>query len=227
MNAKIALLQMQSGVDPHINCKVIIDAIAAASAGGALMLFTPEMALLLDSDRQRSQLHLTHLADNPEVQLICAAAAEHSIWVHLGSIALLGGTDGRRRNCAVVIDKHGNIASTYDKVHLFDVDLQTGESWRESSAYAPGDALFVVDTPVGLLGLSLCYDVRFPALYQSLSGAGATVLAVPAAFTVPTGQAHWHILLRARAIENAAFVIAAVTKPPFSVVRVPAATRVP
>ena len=108
-----------------------------------------------------------------------------------------------------MIDDRGHIRASYDKLHLFDVDLPTGERWRESAAYAPGGAAAVVDTPIGPLGLSICYDLRFPALYQALSGAGATLLAVPSAFTRPTGQAHWETLLRARAIENAAFVVAA------------------
>ncbi len=209
MTTTIAVLQMQSGIEPRANCDAIIDAIANASKAGAAMLFLPEMALLLDSDRMRSQACLTHLDGNPEVSAICAAAARHSMWVHIGSLAVLGGAGERRRNCSVVIDDLGQICSTYDKIHLFDVDLQSGESWRESAAYAPGEALCLVDTPVGRLGLSICYDIRFPALYQALAGAGATVLAIPAAFTVTTGQAHWHILLRARAIENAAFIVAA------------------
>jgi deaminated glutathione amidase len=117
--------------------------------------------------------------------------------------------DGRLVNRSFVIDDSGTIRARYDKLHLFDVDLATGESWRESARYAPGDSAIVVDTPVAALGLSVCYDLRFPALYSSLSDAGAQLLAVPAAFTVPTGEAHWHTLLRARAIENAAYVVAA------------------
>jgi deaminated glutathione amidase len=209
MMTKIALLQMQSGIDARFNCQSITDAMAEAARGGASILFTPEMALLLDSDRKRSQTQLTRLEEDPQIATICAKAAECNIWVHIGSLALLGGADGRRRNCSVMINNVGQIVSTYDKIHLFDVDLETGESWRESAAYAPGDVLSLVETPLGLLGLSVCYDIRFPALYQALTDEGAHVLAIPAAFTVPTGQAHWHILLRARAIENAAFVVAA------------------
>lgn len=208
MTTKIALLQMQSGIDARHNCQSITDAMAEASRERASILFTPEMALLLDSDRKRSQSQLTRLEDNPEIAAICSQAANGNIWVHIGSLALLGGADGRRRNCSVMINNVGQIVSTYDKIHLFDVDLHTGESWRESSAYAPGDTLSLVETPLGLLGLSICYDIRFPALYQALTDEGARVLAIPAAFTVPTGQAHWHILSRARAIENAAFVVA-------------------
>ncbi len=139
------------------------------------------------------------------------AAAKHGIWVHLGSIALLrdGGEGGKLANRGFVIDGTGAIRARYDKMHLFDVDLPTGESWRESAAYGRGERAVTVDTPLGRLGLAICYDLRFPGLFSALSDAGATLLAVPAAFTRPTGAAHWHILLRARAIEAAAFVIAA------------------
>jgi predicted amidohydrolase len=130
------------------------------------------------------------------------------LWLHLGSLALRR-PDGRLANRGFVIDDQGVIRARYDKLHLFDVDLPTGESWRESAAYEAGEGAVVVDTPIGALGLSICYDLRFPALYQALSAAGATVLAIPAAFTRPTGAAHWHVLMRARAIESAAFVIAA------------------
>jgi predicted amidohydrolase len=130
--------------------------------------------------------------------------------VHLGSLALKSGRgDGRLVNRAFVIDGSGRIRARYDKIHLFDVDLPSGETWRESAAYAPGERVVIAETPWGRLGLSICYDLRFPDLYRALSGAGAEMLAVPAAFTVPTGLAHWHILLRARAIEAGAFVIAA------------------
>jgi predicted amidohydrolase len=138
-----------------------------------------------------------------------AAAREHGLWVHLGSLALK--VDGERlANRSFVIDDRGEIRARYDKIHLFDVDLPTGESWRESATYRPGERLVVVEgTPVGRLGLSICYDLRFPALFAALAEAGAETVAVPAAFTVPTGQAHWQVLLRARAIEAGLFVVAA------------------
>ena len=136
------------------------------------------------------------------------AAAKHGIWVHLGSLALRGEGD-KFLNRGFVIDDTGAIRASYDKLHLFDVDLATGESWRESNTYCRGERAIVADTPLGKLGLAICYDMRFPDLFRALSDAGATILAVPAAFTRPTGQAHWHVLLRARAIEAAAFVIAA------------------
>jgi predicted amidohydrolase len=137
------------------------------------------------------------------------AAAKHGIWLYIGSLAVL--TDsGKVANRAFVIDAAGEIRATYDKLHLFDVDLPTGESWRESNVYAAGEEAVIVDgTPVGKLGLTICYDLRFPGLFARLAEAGADVIAVPAAFTVPTGMAHWHVLLRARAIEAGLFVIAA------------------
>ena len=137
-----------------------------------------------------------------------AAAADHGVWVHLGSLALRG-ADGRFVNRGFVIDASGAIRARYDKIHLFDVDLPSGESWRESAAYSAGEGASVVATPVGALGLSICYDLRFAALYAALSDAGASLLAIPAAFTQPTGAAHWHVLMRARAIEAACYVVAA------------------
>ena len=136
------------------------------------------------------------------------AAAKAGMWVHLGSLAVRR-EDGRLANRGCVIDATGAIRARYDKLHLFDVDLPSGESWRESAAYAAGDAAVVVATPIGAIGLSICYDLRFPALYAALSGAGAELLAIPAAFTRPTGAAHWHALMRARAIETGCFVVAA------------------
>ncbi len=205
---KLALLQMTSGIDPAANADTLTAAVADAAAAGATMLFTPEMAGLLDRNRERAAAHITSEADDPVLAALREAAAVNRLWVHLGSLALRR-PDGRLANRGFVIDDTGAIRARYDKLHLFDVDLPTGESWRESAAFAGGDEAIVVETPVGLLGLSICYDLRFPALYQALSGAGATVLSMPAAFTQPTGAAHWHVLLRARAIESAAFVVAA------------------
>lgn len=205
---RIALAQMTSGVDPAANAQSVTDAVAAAAAGGAAMLFTPEMSGLLDRDRSRAAANITDEDNDPTLMATREAAARHGLWVHLGSLALRRG-DGRLANRGFVIDDAGAIRARYDKLHLFDVDLPTGESWRESAAYAAGEGAVVVDTPAGALGLSICYDLRFPDLYRALSDAGATVLAIPAAFTRPTGAAHWHVLMRARAIEAAAFVVAA------------------
>jgi len=206
---RTALLQMTSGIDPAANAHAITDAMAEAKRQGADMLFTPEMAGYLDRDRARATTTLTGEGDNIVLAAVREAAAATGLWVHIGSLALKDErSDGRWANRTFVIDGSGAIRARYDKIHLFDVDLPTGESWRESSVYGPGEQAVAVDTPWARLGLSICYDMRFPDLYRALSNAGATILAVPAAFTVPTGAAHWHVLLRARAIEAGAFVIA-------------------
>jgi deaminated glutathione amidase len=207
---RLAVWQAQTGIDPAANLAALLRAIDRAKAAGAQILFTPEMTGLLDRDRARAAQSLRTEVDDPLLAAARTAAADQAIWLALGSIGLRGARpDGRLVNRALLIDPNGRIIARYDKIHLFDVDLATGESWRESAAYAPGDQPVIAETPWGRIGLSVCYDVRFPALYQALSAAGADLLAVPAAFTVPTGQAHWHTLLKARAIENAAFVVAA------------------
>jgi predicted amidohydrolase len=137
------------------------------------------------------------------------AAHRHGIWLHIGSLAVLS-DDGKVANRGLVVDREGAVRARYDKIHLFDVDLPTGESWRESNVYSPGKGVVLVNgTPVGKLGLTICYDLRFPGLFARLAEAGADLISVPAAFTVPTGRAHWHVLLRARAIEAGLFVAAA------------------
>ncbi len=207
---KVALYQAGTGIDPAVNAAGLAEAAEEAAAGGAEILFTPEMSGLLDRDRERAKAHLVREEDDPVLAAVQAAAREHGLWVHLGSLALAGSTsDDRLVNRGFLIDGEGRIRARYDKIHLFDVDLPTGESWRESAAYAGGDRAVVVETPFGRLGLSVCYDLRFPDLFRALTDAGASILSVPAAFTVPTGKAHWHILLRARAIEAGVFVIAA------------------
>lgn len=206
---RAAVLQMTSGIDPLANGATIADAIARAKADGADMLFTPEMAGYLDRDRRRAAGQLRRAADDRVLATAREAAAKAGLWVHLGSLALKDERDdGRWANRSFVIDAWGDVRAHYDKMHLFDVDLATGESWRESSVYGPGERAVAVDTPWARIGLSVCYDMRFPDLYRALSNAGANLLLMPAAFTVPTGQAHWHLLLRARAVEAAAFVIA-------------------
>ncbi|KQM17989.1 nitrilase [Sphingomonas sp. Leaf24] len=205
---KLALLQMTAGIDPHANAAVLLDAIERAAAGGAAMLFTPEMSGLIDRDRDRAAASIATEDADPVLRAVRTAAAQAGIWVHLGSLAIRL-ADGRLANRGYMIDPAGAIRARYDKLHLFDVTLPTGESWRESASYAPGDSASVVATPVGQVGLAICYDLRFADLFRALADAGATLLSVPAAFTVPTGQAHWHVLLRARAIEAGAFVVAA------------------
>lgn len=205
---KIALLQMKSGIDPLANARTIVEGIEAAASIGAAMLFTPEMSGLVDRDRKRATASIVAEEEDPVLAVVCEAAARYRMWVHLGSLALRG-EGALFVNRGFVIGADGSIRARYDKLHLFDVDLPTGESWRESAAYMAGDTALVVDAPVGIIGLSICYDLRFSDLYRTLSDAGATILSVPAAFTQPTGAAHWHVLLRARAIEAGAYVVAA------------------
>lgn len=205
---RIAVLQMTSGIDPAVNANTLTGAIGAAAMGGAEMLFTPEMSGLIDRDRTRAAANVVTEANSPVLAATCEAAARAGIWVAVGSIPILR-EDGLWANRTFVVDSNGVIAARYDKIHMFDVDLETGESWRESSAYAPGKEVVTVTCPVGKLGLAICYDLRFPALFESLGRAKCDVIAIPAAFTKPTGAAHWHVLQRARAIEASAFVVAA------------------
>ncbi len=205
---RVAILQMTTGIDPVVNAATIVGAMEHAKAGGAAMLFTPEMSGLLDRDRTRAAQSIIGEANDPVLAKVREAAARLGLWVAIGSLAIRK-EDGRWANRAFVIDDAGEIAARYDKIHMFDVDLANGESWRESSAYAAGDEVVTVNTPVGRLGLTVCYDVRFPALFEALGQRQCDVIAIPAAFTVPTGKAHWHLLQRARAVEASAFVIAA------------------
>ncbi len=206
---RIAVLQMTAGIDPADNARGLAEAVAQAAQGGATMLFTPEMSGMLDRDRKRAASSIVREEDSPVLAKVRECAREHGIWVSLGSLALDAG-GGRWANRALVIDPTGAIVARYDKIHMFDVDLDSGENWRESNAYQPGSQLVTVPgTPVGTLGLTICYDIRFPALFDALGRKGCDVIAIPAAFTVPTGAAHWHVLQRARAIEASAFVVAA------------------
>jgi predicted amidohydrolase len=206
---RIALFQSTTGIDPAANAEKLVEAIAGASAGGAEMLFTPEMSGLLDCDPVRAASN-RRVEEEDLVLAACREAAQrHGIWLHIGSLAVLA-DGGKVANRGFVIDREGNVRARYDKIHLFDVDLPTGESWRESNTYAPGAGVVLVNgTPVGKLGLTICYDLRFPGLFARLAEADADLISVPAAFTVPTGRAHWHVLLRARAIEAGLFVVAA------------------
>src|SRR5581483_1977958 len=206
---RIALFQSTTGIHPASNARSLVDAIGQAAAGGAEMMFTPEMSGVLDRDSARAAKSL-RAQDQDEVLAACReAAARHRMWLHIGSLAVLV-EDGKVANRGFVIDREGEVRATYDKLHLFDVDLPTGESWRESNVYSAGKGVVLVNgTPVGKLGLTICYDLRFPGLFARLAEADADIIAVPAAFTVPTGKAHWHVLLRARAIEAGLFVIAA------------------
>src|SRR5689334_4189309 len=206
---RIALFQSTTGIDPEANAAALGGAIEQAAGGGAEMLFTPEMSGLLDRDSGRAAKVLQPQEEDRVLTTVREAAAQHRIWLHIGSLAVLV-DDGKVANRGFVIDREGEVRATYDKIHLFDVDLPTGESWRESNVYSAGKGVVLVNgTPVGKLGLTICYDLRFPGLFARLAESDADVIAVPAAFTVPTGKAHWHILLRARAIEAGLFVVAA------------------
>ncbi|WP_295491908.1 carbon-nitrogen hydrolase family protein [Sphingorhabdus sp. EL138] len=206
---RIALHQMTSSIDPMRNASDMADAIARAAENGSAMYFAPEMSILLDRDRARARKYMADELHNAALQSLIAAAARHRIWVHIGSIPILDEGAEKLANRSIIISPDGVIAARYDKMHLFDVDLASGETWRESSAYIGGEHPVMVQTPLGLMGLAICYDMRFPDLFSAYAKSGVDILALPSAFTVPTGEAHWHILLRARAIESAAFVIAA------------------
>jgi deaminated glutathione amidase len=206
---RIALHQMTSNIDPTRNASDMADAIASAAENGAIMYFAPEMSLLIDRDRVRARGHMVDETHNIALQSLIAAAARHRIWVHIGSMPILDEGAEKLANRSIIITPDGAIVARYDKMHLFDVDLASGETWRESSAYVGGQQPVVVQTPIGLMGLAICYDMRFPDLFSAYAKSGVDIITLPSAFTVPTGEAHWHVLLRARAIESAAFVIAA------------------
>lgn len=209
---KIAVLQMNSGIDPEENLFAIEDAAQRAAGEGAKVLFTPEMAILLDRDRKRAAPWIESSGPDEITERLANYAMEFGIDIALGSQPVRA-QSGKWANRAMYFDRNADAAIdpvTYDKIHMFDVELSTGETWRESNAYEPGrEVVTVEETPVGRLGLAICYDMRFPALFEALGNRQCDTIAVPAAFTRPTGAAHWHILLRARAIEASAFVIAA------------------
>lgn len=206
---RIAIFQSNTGIDPAANARALADAVNEAASGGAEILFTPEMSGLLDRDSERAAKNLRREENDPVLAVARDAAKGNHIWLSIGSLAVLA-EDGKVANRSYIIDREGQIRARYDKIHLFDVDLPTGESWRESNVYSAGQGVVLVNgTPVGKLGLTICYDLRFPMLFARIAEADADVISVPAAFTVPTGRAHWHILLRARAIEAGLYVVAA------------------
>lgn len=205
---RAGVLQMCSGIDLDANARTLEEALDRVAAEGADIVFTPEMTNVVDRKLERLLATVRDAADDPCLAVAQQAARRHGMVVALGSLAIRR-ADGMVANRAYVIGADGAIVARYDKMHLFDVELPNGERYRESATFAAGDAPVLADLPWGRLGLSICYDVRFPALYAALAAAGAGVLAVPAAFTVPTGAAHWHVLLRARAIETGSFVVAA------------------
>lgn len=206
----VGLVQMTGGVDVARNTHTAVGLVREAAGQGAAFVLTPEMTGLVDRRRDRLLANTTTEADDPTLAALRAVAADLGVWLLIGSLALKASADRDDRlvNRSFLIGSDGAIAARYDKVHLFDVDLPDGESYRESSLYDGGARAVVAQTPWGGVGLSVCYDLRFASLYRALALAGARLLTVPSAFTRTTGQAHWHVLLRARAIETGAFVLA-------------------
>ena len=208
MSVTIAAIQMCSGTDPVRNVETMRRLVREAAGKGASYIQTPEMTGALQRDRAGLRAILQQEADDPVVAAAAALAGELGIHLHIGSTAIAL-TDGRVANRGFLFGPDGGKICSYDKIHMFDVDLDNGESWRESAVYSPGAVARVADLPFARLGFAICYDVRFPELFKAEAQAGAEILSVPAAFTRQTGEAHWEILLRARAIENGVYVIAA------------------
>ncbi len=205
---RVALIQTRTPASQEAALAQVTPLIEQAVADGAQLIITPEGSNFLQRDRAKLLEVLKTLDEDPYVQGVLALAQKHGVWILIGSALVAVGAD-KAANRAVLISAQGQVIETYDKLHMFDVDLPNGDRYRESSLYQPGSEAKIAQTPWGPLGLTICYDMRFPHLYRALSKSGVGVIAVPAAFTRPTGEAHWEVLLRARAIENGAFVLAA------------------
>lgn len=206
---RVGLVQLTSTDDPVANLAATLGHVRAAAQGGAQLILTPEVTNCVSLSRDHQRAVLQHQRDDITLAGLRAAAAEHGVWLLIGSLALqTGDADGRFANRSFLIAPDGGIAAQYDKIHMFDVDVSPTETYRESAGYRPGDRAVLADTPLGRIGMTVCYDMRFPHLYRGLAQAGAEILTVPAAFSPVTGAAHWHALLRARAIETGCFVLA-------------------
>jgi len=205
---RVGLIQMRSGLDPRGNCDAAARLIEQAKAGGADYVQTPEMTNILALRREQLFAAIVEEEKDQSLAAFRELARRLGIVLHVGSLAIKI-SDDKAANRSFLIGRDGEIIARYDKIHMFDVDLAGGESYRESRNYRPGELAVVTDLPWGRLGLSVCYDLRFPALYRALAEAGALFLAIPSAFTKQTGEAHWHVLMRARAIENGCYVLAA------------------
>jgi predicted amidohydrolase len=205
---KAAMIQMRSGLQPGVNVDAAIRQIGEAKSAGADYVLTPEMTNILAANREQLFAAVVEEEADASLATLREVARKLNIYVHVGSLAIRISPD-RAANRSFLIDPKGEILARYDKIHMFDVDLAGGESYRESRNYRPGELAVLADLPWGRLGLTVCYDLRFPALYRALAEAGATMLAIPSAFTKQTGEAHWHVLVRSRAIENGCFVFAA------------------
>lgn len=206
---KAAILQLNVSDDPAANLAVTRAMLADAAAQGAKFILTPEVTNCISTSRDHQRTALHHEADDPTLAALRDDAAKLGVWLLIGSLGLkTDAADGRFANRSFLINSEGRIAARYDKIHMFDVQVTPTETWKESAAYRPGSQAVLARTPFANIGMTICYDVRFPALYQALAEAGAHILTVPAAFSPVTGAAHWHTLLRARAIETGCFVIA-------------------
>ena len=202
-----ALVQLRSGLHPDANLDSAIKLIGEAKSGGADYVQTPEMTNVLALKREQLFAVIAEEESDKSLAAFRELARKLGIYLHIGSLAIKL-TAEKAANRSFLIGRDGEILARYDKIHMFDVDLANGESYRESRNYRPGEIAVVTDLPWGRLGLSVCYDLRFPTLYRALAEAGSSFLAIPSAFTKQTGEAHWHVLMRARAIENGAFVFA-------------------
>jgi predicted amidohydrolase len=205
---RVGLVQMRSGRTPAQNVDAATKLIKEAKTGGADYVLTPEMTNILERKREDLFAALTPEEKDRSLAAFRDLARRLGIWVHVGSLAIEV-LPQKAVNRSFLIDPKGEIAARYDKIHMFDVDLAGGESYRESGSYRPGELAVAVDIPWGRVGLTICYDLRFPALYRALAEAGASFITIPSAFTQQTGEAHWHVLTRARAIETGSFVFAA------------------
>ena len=205
---RVGLIQMRTGRTPQVNTGAAVQLIGEAKSGGADYVLTPEVTNIMESSREKLFATIVAEENDPTLATLRDLARTLGIYVHVGSLAVKIAPE-KAANRSFLIDRAGNIVARYDKIHMFDVDLTGGESYRESRSYRPGEMAVVSDLPWGRLGLTICYDLRFPALYRALAESGASFLAIPSAFTRQTGEAHWHVLMRARAIENGSFVFAA------------------
>lgn len=205
---RVACVQMRSGVEIAPNIAAASNLIRDAAGQGAQLVATPEMTNLLDIRPGKARPKIVPEADDQTLAAMRSLAAELGIWVLIGSIAVTLEGEDRLANRSVLIAPDSSVRARYDKIHMFDVEVGDGQSYRESRAYRPGERAVLAETEFGKLGMTICYDVRFPHLYRKLAQAGAGILTIPAAFTRVTGEAHWHVLVRARAIETGSFVIA-------------------
>jgi deaminated glutathione amidase len=205
---KAAMIQMRSGLNPAANLDTALRLIGEAKSASADYVLTPEMTNIMEVKRERLFATIVEEEADTTLATLRELARKLGIYLHVGSLAIKLAPE-KAANRSFLIAPSGEIVARYDKIHMFDVDLANGESYRESRSYRPGEQAVLSDLPWGRLGLTVCYDLRFPALYRALAEAGATMLAIPSAFTQQTGEAHWHLLVRARAVENGCFVFAA------------------